>query len=223
MDKKQKIFIGIGVFIFIILIGFIGYKFMSTPSLEDQSKDKSSDNKPALETNIDNESNEENVKEEKQKQQKSKEKKDKEDKSKEKDEKNDKNNKSKKNEEPKKKPDKKDLEKKAKRFVEIQNESKTPDNVKSLKSDMKSIATKDLTNKLFNDHMSADEDSHFKAKINKTNVIKDGKKNAEVNVKYDLHGKSPETKKQEKLKENIEESVYFKYEDGQYKVDRYKQ
>lgn len=222
MDKKQKIFIGIGVFIFVVLIGFISYKFMSTPSLEDQSKNKSSDSKPALETNVDNASNEKNAKEEKQKQQASKEKKEKEDKSNEKDKKNKKENKSK-EEEPKKKPDKKDLEKKAKRFVEIQNESKTPDNVKSLKSDMNAVATSKLTNKLFNDHMSADEDSHFKAKVTKTNIIKDGKKNAEVNVKYDLHGKSPETKKQEKLKENIEESVYFKYEDGQYKVDRYKQ
>ena len=220
MDKKQKIFIGIGVFIFIVLVGFIGYKFMSTPSLEDQSKDKSSDNKPALETNIDNEANEKNAEEEKQ--QKKEEKSSKSSKKND-SKKNDDNEKQKKEDEPKNKPNKKDLEKKAKRFVEIQNESKTPDNVKSLKSDMKSIATKDLTNKLFNDHMSADEDSHFKAKINKTKVIKDGKKNAEVNVKYDLHGKSPETKKQEKLKENIEESVYFKYEDGQYKVDRYKQ
>lgn len=220
MDKKQKIFIGIGVFVFIVLVGFIGYKFMSTPSLEDQSKDKSSDNKPALETNIDNEVNEKNAEEEKQ--QKKEEKSSKSSKKND-SKKNDDNEKQKKEDEPKNKPNKKDLEKKAKRFVEIQNESKTPDNVKSLKSDMKSIATKDLTNKLFNDHMSADEDSHFKAKINKTNVIKDGKKNAEVNVKYDLHGRSPETKKQEKLKENIEESVYFKYEDGQYKVDRYKQ
>ena len=220
MDKKQKVFIGIGVFIFIILVGFIGYKFMSTPSLEDQSKDKSSDNKPALETNIDNEANEKNAEE--QKQQKKEEKSSKSSKKNNSKKKED-NKKQKKEDEPKNKPNKKDLEKKAKRFVEIQNESKTPDNVKSLRSDMKSIATKDLTNKLFNDHMSADEDSHFKAKISKTNVIKDDKKNAEVNVKYDLHGKSSETKKQEKLKENIEESVYFKYEDGQYKIDRYKQ
>lgn len=217
MDKKQKVFIGIGVFIFIILVGFIGYKFMSTPSLEDQSKDKSSDNKPALETNIDNEANEKNAEE--QKQQKKEEKLSKKDDSKKKEN----NKEQKKEKEPKEKPNKKDLEKKAKRFVEIQNKSKTPGNVKSLKTDMKSIATDKLTNKLFNDHMTADEDSNFEAKIVKTNIIKDDKKNSEVNVKYDLYGKSPETKKQEKLKENIEESVYFKYENGQYKVDRYKQ
>lgn len=218
MDNKQKIFIGIGILVFVVVVGFIAHAFMSKPSLDEQSKDKSSENKPALETNVDNKSNEKNVEDEKaEKQQEKTDAKAKNGKKKAT------NNKSKKEEEPKKKPDKKDLKDKSKQFVEIQNKSKTPDNVKSLKSDMESIGTKKLVDKVFSDHMSADEESNFKAKVTNVKVVKDGKKNAETNVKYDLYGKSSESKDQEKLREDIEETVYFKYEDDQYKVDRYKQ
>lgn len=122
------------------------------------------------------------------------------------------------------KPDKKDLNKKTKKFTEILVKPKTSDNVQGLRSEFSDIATKSLTDRMFSDHMTADDDNNKMKAINiKTKPIKVNKKEQQVQVTYDVEGQSPESHKIETLKEDISINVWFKYEDGQFKVDQYKQ
>lgn len=123
-----------------------------------------------------------------------------------------------------KKPDKKDLGKKTKKFTEILVKPKTSDNVQGLRSEFSEVATKSLTDRMFSDHMTADDDNNKMKAINiKTKPIKVNKKEQQVQVTYDVEGQSPESHKVETLKEDISINVWFKYEDGQFKVDQYKQ
>lgn len=224
MDNKKKWLIGLGA-LAIVLIGLIVWRLNTSSNLDDHTKDKSDNQQSAIDHKEQKVKGEEDT---------AKKEEDKESKSKDKEKKGalttnpdaDKNvSAPKKNDkEAPKKPDDKDLESKAKKFVEIQVTPKTPKNVKDLKSQFSKIATKSLTDRVFGDQVEAgDENANYQPSNIQIKVVKADKKNQQVEVKYDVKGKSSETHKMATLHEGITQSVWFKYEDGQFKVDNFKQ
>lgn len=122
------------------------------------------------------------------------------------------------------KPNEKELKKTAVSFIEILAKPKTSDSVVGLKKEFSNVATKSLTDKMFSDHMTADDDNtKRKATHIKTKVEKMDKKNQIIKITYDVEGQPSGSKKMTTLQEDISINVWFKYEDGQFKVDQYKQ
>lgn len=120
-----------------------------------------------------------------------------------------------------KNPNKKDLEKTAIRFTELANKSITPDNVKGINAELKDVATKDLCNTLMGDRVETNENEN-RAKNIKVKIDEASKDKQHGVVTFDIYGKSSENGEIVKLFPDIKQDIWFKYEDGKFKVDAFK-
>lgn len=118
-------------------------------------------------------------------------------------------------------PNKKDLEKTAIRFTELANKSITPDNVKGINAELKDVATKDLCNTLMGDRVETNENEN-RAKNIKVKIDEASKDKQHGVVTFDIYGKSSENGEIVKLFPDIKQDIWFKYEDGKFKVDAFK-
>lgn len=118
-------------------------------------------------------------------------------------------------------PNKKDLEKTATRFTELANKSITPDNVKGINAELKDVATKDLCETLMGDRVETNENEN-RAKNIKVKIDEASKDKQHGVVTFDIYGKSSENGEIVKLFPDVKQDIWFKYEDGKFKVDAFK-
>lgn len=118
-------------------------------------------------------------------------------------------------------PDKKDLEKTAIRFTELANKSITPENVKGINAELEEVATKKLCENLMGDRVETNENEN-RAKNIKVKIDKASKDKQHGVVTFDIYGKSSENGEIVKLFPDIKQDIWFKYEDGKFKVDAFK-